>query len=623
MNKKWSDWKIPERVKSVLNNSLEVTLIENREEILSMATGGGKDFFEVAYEVEGKGRFVEATVAKCKNGVSINYPENYMRRRDPECMVIGDSGQTDKKRFLEKYNRGFEEVKEDTFKWLESQKIAVLAHRVGGRETGYYGLLIAPSNAGFFIGGLADLQGLVSFEEIPSEFNLKSIIYLAPPFRHTHFNGEQVVVHDRGERLHEIFSYNLYPGPSAKKGIYGVLLNIGEKEDWLTLHASTVQVVTPYENVTTIMHEGASGGGKSEMLEYPHRLVDGRLLIGVNDVTGEKLHMSLGQGCVLNPVTDDMALALPRYQNSEKLAVSDAENGWFLRLNHIGRYNTAPHLEKICIHPTIPLIFLNLEGVPRSTCLIWEHIYDEPDIPCPNPRVILPRKLVPNIVEGSVEVDYRTFGIRAPVCTMKKPTYGIFGIFHILPPPLAWLWRLVAPRGDANPSIVDTEGLTSEGVGSFWPFATSGKVKLANLLLKQIRLQPETRYLLFPNQHVGAWKVSFMPQWLSREYITRRGAAKFKENQIREARCPLLGYTPTSIELEGTYIPDDLIMVEKQPEVGMKGYDMGACILKDFFKQELPKFLTVELDPLGKKIIECCLKDGDVKEYQKLIPMTL
>jgi hypothetical protein len=623
MDKVWSKWKIPKNVKDVLNNCISVTIIKDRAQILSMATGGKKDFFEVDYEINGKGNLVEATVAKCKNGVAINYPETYMRRRDPECMVIGDEETTEKKRFKDKFNKTFAEVKQDTFDWLKSQNLAVLVHRVGGKKTGYYGLLIAPDNAGFFIGGLADLQGLVDYKYLPDSFEPKSIIYLAPPFRYTHFEGKQIVVHDRDNGLHEIFSYNLYPGPSAKKGIYGVLLNIGEKEDWLTLHASAVQVTTPYENVTTILHEGASGGGKSEMLEYPHRLDDGRLLIGTNKTTQEKMHIDLRRGCVLSPVTDDMALALPKFKKSGKLVVADAEEAWFLRLNHIKRYNTDPHLESLCIHPKMPLIFLNIDGTPRSTCLIWEHILDDQKTPCPNPRVIMPRKLVPNVVDKAVEIDYRTFGIRTPACSKEKPTYGIFGILHILPPALAWLWRLVAPRGDANPSITDTKGLTSEGVGSFWPFATGKKVIYANLLLKQIKEQTKTRYLLFPNQHVGAWEVSFMPQWISREYIARRGAAKFKKEQLNLARCPLLGYIPNNMDVEGTVIPETFINVEKQPEVGSKVYDKGASILQDFFEKELSKFLTHELDPLGKQIIECCLKKGTVKDYEKLIPMTL
>ena len=108
---------------------------------------------------------------------------------------------------------------------------------------------IAPANAGFFVLGLAMLQGIKPAEEIPKDFLPRAIIYVAPTFRHTHFGGKQVVVHNRREGLHELFSYNLYPGPSAKKGVYGVLLNIGEREKWVTTHCSTVQVITPYDNL--------------------------------------------------------------------------------------------------------------------------------------------------------------------------------------------------------------------------------------------------------------------------------------------------------------------------------------------------------------------------------------
>ena len=50
--------------------------------------------------------------------------------------------------------------------------------------------------------------------------------------------------------------------------------------------------------------------------------------------------------------------------------------------------------------------------------------------------------------------------------------------------------RLVAPRGYNNPSITDTEGMSSEGVGSFWPFSTGRRVTPTNLLLRQIQATP-------------------------------------------------------------------------------------------------------------------------------------
>jgi len=89
------------------------------------------------------------------------------------------------------------------------------------------------------------------------------------------------------------------------------------------------------------------------------------------------------------------------------------------------------------------------------------------------------------------------------------------------------------------------------------------------------------------------------------------------------ACCPLLGYTPTIIQIEGTRIPKGFIQVDKQLEVGTDGYDAGAKIMYEFFQRELPKFLTPEIDPLGKKIISCCLDRGKIEDYLNLIPMTL
>jgi len=99
---------------------------------------------------------------------------------------------------------------------------------------------------------------------------------------------------------------------------------------------------------------------------------------------------------------------------------------------------------------------------------------------------VLPRSIVPGIFNRPVTVDVRNFGVRMPACTAELPSYGIAGLFHILPPALAWLWRLVSPRGYANPSIISGGDLESEGVGSYWPFATGKRVRHANLLLEQI-----------------------------------------------------------------------------------------------------------------------------------------
>ncbi|PKM52023.1 MAG: DUF4914 domain-containing protein [Firmicutes bacterium HGW-Firmicutes-7] len=614
---------LPDELKALLNKSDKITIPESRVELFNLALGGeNKDFFEVAYDVPGKGRVVEATVAKGKNGAIVNYMDPYLRRRDPDSMVIADAGKTDKIRYADKYGCEFDTLRKMTFDWLSEQNLILMPFMAGGDGLGYPALLVAPDNAGFFAAGLADLQGFIPGSEVEAGFKPKAIIYLAPTFRHTHFDEKQMVVHNRLEEEYELFSYNLYPGPSAKKGIYGVLLKIGEEEGWVTLHGSTVRVITPYEAIITIMHEGASGGGKSEMIEELHRELDGRILIGKNLETSDKIYIELTETCELRPITDDMALCHPKLQNeSKKLVVTDAEKGWFLRTNHIKRYGTDPYLENLCIHPQEPLIFINYDAAPGSTCLLWEHTMDDPETPCPNPRVIMPRSFVPNIVDEPVEVDLRSFGVRTPPCTKESPTYGILGLFHILPPALAWLWRLVAPRGHDNPSITSSEGMSSEGVGSYWPFATGKMVDQANLLLKQIVDTSNTRYILVPNQHIGAYKVGFMPQWIAREYLARRGSTKFNPQQLIESRCALLGYALSNIKIDGTFIAKDLLEVNKQPEVGNEGFDAGSKILIDFFKEELEKYNTSELDPLGKQIIECCLNNGTVEDYIRLIPM--
>lgn len=623
------NFKLPPELIDILQSCPSFTFASNVEELIDLAVRDAQSntsmpgYHEVAYEIPGRGKVVEAVVCKVKNGICANYTEPYMRRRDPDCMVIGDDQPTNKKTFDSRYGSDFDTLRSQTFEWLKTQELALFVFVAGVQGKGPEIVVVAPANAGFFAFGLSLLQGIHDPASLGPEFALGGVIYVAPPFRHTVFGGKQVVVHNRCPGLHEIFSYNLYPGPSAKKGIYGILLTLGEQENWITAHASTVRVVTPYDNHITLMHEGASGGGKSEMLEQIHRRFDGSLLLGKNIITGDERTLILPRGCELHPVTDDMALCHPslrRPENQDKLAVMDAENAWFVRLNHITRYGTDPALEELTIHPPQPLLFLNIDAPPHSTALIWDHIEDAPGQPCPNPRVVIPRAIIPQVVNRPVSVDIRSFGVRTPPCTKELPSYGIIGLLHFLPPALAWLWRLVAPRGYANPSIVQKEGMTSEGVGSYWPFATGRRVIQANLILQQIVSTPKVRYVLCPNQHIGAWEVGFMPQWIAREYLARRGGARISREQAVASRCSLLGYTLRSMIVEGQTIGNWFFRVNLQPEVGDEAFDRGAEILKEFFDQQIKQFLEPDLDPVGREIIDCCLSNGTLQDYERLIP---
>lgn len=601
----------------------EIRFFENYTDLAEASLGSGESLsYEVSYDVPGKGKLTEAVVHKVTNGISANYLEPYMRRRDPDTMLIADALPTDKEKFANRMGYSFSGLRQQTFDWLKEQELVIFFFKIGLMEDSPFGMAVAPANAGFFAMGLAMLQKIVRFDEIPSGTDIYATIFVAPPFRHTHFNGKQIVVHNRLEKAYEIFSYNLYPGPSAKKGIYGVLLTLGENEGWATTHCSAVESVSPYDNITRFMHEGASGGGKSEMLQHIVREPSGEVLIGTNIVTGEKRTIQIPRFCDIHPVCDDMATVHSSLQTeSKRLRLLDGENSWFIRTDNITGYGIDPVLEKITINAKQPLLFLNIQTHPGGTALPWNHIEDSPGKPCPNPRVVVPRELFEGVVSNPVHIDVRSFGVRTPPSSMQDPTYGILGLFHFLPPALAWLWRLVSPRGHANPSIISTgKGMESEGVGSYWPFATGKMVRHANLLLDQISSKTDTNYVLTPNQYVGVWKVGFRPQLLMREYLTRRGNSKFRPDQISAARCPLLGYELEFLTIEGSKIPSRFLKTYKQPELGFEGYDKGAEILTKFFYKELEQYRTPELSELGHRIIETCLNNGSLDDYEKLIP---
>ena len=163
--------------------------------------------------------------------------------------------------------------------------------------------------------------------------------------------------------------------------------------------------------------------------------------------------------------------------------------------------------------------------------------------------------------------------------------------------------------------------MVAEGVGSYWPFSTNTKVGAANLLLHQIVENDRTRYVLTPNQHIGAYKVGFAAEWLTREYLARRGGGRIRKEELSPARCSLFGYRPREIKIDGQQIRPTLLQPEFQSQVGVEAYDAGAAVLIGFFKSELQRFLSDELDPLGRRIIEAVLADATVEDYEALTPL--
>ena len=620
---------LPDDLREAVSNASWRCYPETKDQLLELCYGPTHSSrYDVTYTIPGKGVFKEAEVVRCKNGPAVNFMEDYMRRRDPDCMRIGDDLPTDKPRFKDVYGYEFSKLRAETMEWFKGQGIILLPFRAGGKYFGYDSLMICPSNAAFFALSLANMQGFVSIHDVQPGYTPRAIIYVAPPFRLTHFEGKQVVVHQRSENLHEVFAFNLYPGPSAKKGVFSMLLDIGEHEGWVTNHASAALLETPYENEVVFMHEGASGGGKSEMLEDIHKDENGQILVGTHLVSGENYYMTIGETCKIYPIADDMVLSHKDFQNdSGHLMIADAEDGWFLRMDGDNYYGNSPMYERVSIHPPEPLEFFNMDGTPGATCLIWEHTMESTGKPCTNPRVIMPRRIIENIVPGDEpqEVNVRSFGVRMPPSTVENPNYGVMGMVQFVPASIAWVWRLVSPRGFKNPSIADTaagSGLKAEGVGSYWPFCTGLKVTQANLLLHQMLNTQNTLNILIPNQHIGAYQVGFMGEWLVREYLARRnGIVRMKH--LVPARCPLFGYSLEEMKIDGQYVRRTFLRPEYQSKLGFEGYDAGAKILTDFIKEQVQQFMTEDLDPVGKQILELVLRDAPLEDYLAITPMKL
>lgn len=162
--------KVKDEVYEILSSCKGIIMPEKRLDFIDLSLGGKDNMvFEVKYEVEGKGEVVEAIVTRCKNGIVVNYTDVYMRRRDPDSLIIGDDGETDKQRYKDIYGDNFERVRKETFEWLKKQELVVYGFYAGGKEHGYPALVIAPLNAAFFGFALADIQGFIPKSEFEKD----------------------------------------------------------------------------------------------------------------------------------------------------------------------------------------------------------------------------------------------------------------------------------------------------------------------------------------------------------------------------------------------------------------------------------------------------------------------
>ena len=102
---------------------LGITPIEHIEYRIDLTLD---DLEIVVFDVPGKGLVKEADVVRCKNGASVNFVEDYMRRREPDCMRIADDKPTDKKRFADVYGYKFDKLRRETMDWFKTQELSAV-----------------------------------------------------------------------------------------------------------------------------------------------------------------------------------------------------------------------------------------------------------------------------------------------------------------------------------------------------------------------------------------------------------------------------------------------------------------------------------------------------------------
>ena len=158
----WTRFNLPPELDELLASCRQVTVASTTDELMAMACGDPKNnYFEVTYDVPGKGPTLEATVMRVRNGLTVNYPEPYMRRRDPNCLFIGDSQPTDKETYEHHFGQSFATVRQAALDWLKTQELVVFGFTAGKPGMGLNAVAVAPANAGFFALSLAMLLGAV------------------------------------------------------------------------------------------------------------------------------------------------------------------------------------------------------------------------------------------------------------------------------------------------------------------------------------------------------------------------------------------------------------------------------------------------------------------------------
>lgn len=541
------------------------------------------------------GEYHEGDIIHAREGFVINFADRHIRVRDPRALVVADDGTTSHERFSVRFGREFAADRSYHHEYLRNQDLIVTGFMLPGTDK--LVALVAPRQTEIFayiqaqIMGFRELDFKTLLEESPA-----AIIYLNPESRHTRYGSEQVVIHDRSRGIHEIYADSLYPGPSCKKGIFGVFLELAEidfaagKEPWSIAHAAIAVLEQGRSDKKMFFaHMGPSGSGKSENTTPSFK---GKLHLATAP-DGRCITIQVPHDVKVQPAMDDFGfMKLGTVDGRLRTILTDIECGYFLRTDSVLTAEDDPELQRVVRSAPEttgkPLVFLSYDVQPGESVSLFKH-YEN----CSNPRVIVPKSAMPDFYDGPCAVDVMSFGIRAPRSVAHNPTYGVAGIVQVLDWKQYLMWCLVCPRGDKNPSTTTSVngGLVTEGEGSMRPFNVGDKLAVANSLFSLLsRGSEDTRFFVFPNQNVGAYEVNWS-QRLIRNVIAEEGFIQFNDDNLSAENHPFLGRTLNSFVAYGQTVPPELLNPALQPELGRQGFESGRKMLDAFFRETLSGYL--------------------------------
>ena len=81
---------LPPAVEAALRACKNITVPATRADLFAMSMGPDEavDTFDVVFQVPGNGVVKAADVVRCTNGIAVNYPGDYLRRRAPACLRL-------------------------------------------------------------------------------------------------------------------------------------------------------------------------------------------------------------------------------------------------------------------------------------------------------------------------------------------------------------------------------------------------------------------------------------------------------------------------------------------------------------------------------------------------------